>query len=135
MRIVVQADIKIRYLFLKGKWEEIITCFYPWDKSFSALVTALQLLCLTLGGGGLKMGWQGLYQQPKKKNCEYRHKGLHLTADVVDVLLNLGHPLPEDSEQLGNGGAWIQKNLSALRLTGVKEGELCRWWERETKKL
>lgn len=51
----------------------------------------------------------------------------HLTADVVDVLLNLGHPLPEDSEQLGNGGAWIQKNLSALRLTGVKEGELCRW--------
>lgn len=50
----------------------------------------------------------------------------HLIADEVDVLLNLGHPLPEDSEQLWYGGGGIQKNLPALRLTGVKEGEL---WE------
>lgn len=51
----------------------------------------------------------------------------HLIADEVNVLLDLGHPLPEDSEQLWYGGAGIQENLSALRLTRVKEGELCRW--------
>lgn len=50
----------------------------------------------------------------------------HLIADVIDVLLNLGHPLPEDSKQLWYGGVGIQKNFPALRLTGVKEGELWR---------
>lgn len=50
----------------------------------------------------------------------------HLAADAVDVLLNLGHPLSEHGEQLGNGGPRVQENLSALRLTWVKEGELCR---------
>lgn len=53
-------------------------------------------------------------------------KWRHLIADEVDVLLNLGHPLPEDSEQLWYGGAGIQKDLFALRLAGVKEGELWR---------
>lgn len=48
----------------------------------------------------------------------------HLIANMIDVLLNLGNPLPEDSEQLWYGGAGIQKNLPALRLAGVKEGEL-----------
>ena len=51
----------------------------------------------------------------------------HLTADEVDVLLNLRHPLPEDSKQLRNGGVGILKDLLTLRLTGVKEGELWRW--------
>lgn len=44
----------------------------------------------------------------------------------MDVLLNLRNPLAEDGEQLGDGGVRISEDLSALRLTGVKEGELCR---------
>lgn len=61
------------------------------------------------------------------KNAGWRH----LVANMVDVLLNLGHPLPEDSKQLWYGGAGIKKNFPALRLTGVKEGELWRWSERQ----
>lgn len=48
----------------------------------------------------------------------------HLIANEVDVLLNLGYPLPEDSEQLWYGGAGIQKNFPALWFTGIKEGEI-----------
>lgn len=43
----------------------------------------------------------------------------------MDVLLNLRNPLAENGEQLGDGGARVSENLSALRLAGVKEGELC----------
>lgn len=50
----------------------------------------------------------------------------HLNADDVYVLLDLWHPLPEDCKQLGNGGVGILKNVLALQLTGVKEGELWR---------
>lgn len=49
----------------------------------------------------------------------------HLGADEVDVLLDLRNPLAEDGEQLGDGGAGVPENLPALRLAGVKEGELC----------
>lgn len=44
----------------------------------------------------------------------------------MDVLLNLRNPLAKDGEQLRDGGARVPEDLSALRLTGVKEGELCR---------
>lgn len=57
----------------------------------------------------------------------------NLAADAVDVLLNLGHPLSEHSEQLGNGGSRVQENLSALRLAWVEEGELCGWWRERGK--
>lgn len=53
----------------------------------------------------------------------------HLDANDVYVPLNLRHPLPEDSKQLRDGGVGILKNLLALRLAGVKEGELWRWQE------
>lgn len=50
----------------------------------------------------------------------------HLVADEVDVLLNLGHPLPDHSEQLWDGGAGVYEKLPALWLAGVKEGEIWR---------
>lgn len=53
----------------------------------------------------------------------------HLIADEINVLLDLGDPLSEDGEQLWYSSAGIQKNLPALGLTGVKEGEFWRWWE------
>lgn len=43
----------------------------------------------------------------------------------MDVLLNLRNPLAKDGEQLRDGGTRVPEDLSALRLTGVKEGELC----------
>lgn len=49
----------------------------------------------------------------------------HLGADEVDVLLDLRNPLAEDGEQLWDGGARVPEKLPALRLAGVKEGELC----------
>lgn len=49
----------------------------------------------------------------------------------MDVLLNLRNPLPQDGKQLGDGGPRVSENLSALRLAGVKEGELCMRWEKD----
>lgn len=49
----------------------------------------------------------------------------------MDILLDLRNPLAEDGEELRDGGAGVSEDLSALRLTGVEEGELCR--RRETK--
>lgn len=59
----------------------------------------------------------------------------HLGADEMDVLLDLRNPLAEDGEQLGDGGARVSEDLPALRLAGVKEGELCgrRGEDAETK--
>lgn len=53
------------------KWKEENGLFYPGDKSFSALVTALQLLSLDLGGVRLEMGWQRRYQQPKRNHLVF----------------------------------------------------------------
>lgn len=44
---------------------------YPGDKSFSVLVTALQLLSLGLCGGGLEMGRQGRCHKPKRNNLVF----------------------------------------------------------------
>jgi len=51
---------------------------------------------------------------------------VHLAADEVDVLLNLGHPLSQDGEQLRHGGVGVQQHLPALTVAGVEEGKL--WW-------
>lgn len=61
-----------------------------------------------------------------RRQCESMRRRRHLGADEMDVLLNLRNPLAEDGEQLRDGGVRISEDLSALRLTGVKEGELCR---------
>lgn len=53
------------------KWKKIIGCFYPWDKCFPTQFTALQLLCVTLSGGGLGVGRQGLHLQPKNRVLSY----------------------------------------------------------------
>lgn len=74
-------NIQIWYLSLKGKGKEENRPVEPGDKSFSALVTALQLLSLGLGGLGLEMGWQGLYQQPKRNNLllsDFKFRTKHL---------------------------------------------------------
>lgn len=62
-----------------------------------------------------------------RRQCEsMRRTARHLGADEMDVLLDLRNPLAQDGEQLGDGGARVSEDLSALRLAGVKEGELCR---------
>lgn len=61
-----------------------------------------------------------------RRQCESMRRRRHLRANEMDVLLNLRNPLAEDSEQFRDGGTRVSEDLSALRLTGVKEGELCR---------
>lgn len=61
-----------------------------------------------------------------QQDYEAMEQNCHLDANDVYVLLNLRHPLPEDSKQLRDGGVGILKNLLALQLTRVKEGELWR---------
>lgn len=48
----------------------------------------------------------------------------HLIANNVNVLLNLRHPLSEDSKQLWYSGAGVLKNPLAARIAWIKEGEL-----------
>lgn len=62
----------------------------------------------------------------RRRQCGSMRRRRHLRADEMDVLLNLRNPLAKDGEQLRDGGARVPEDLSALRLTGVKEGELCR---------
>lgn len=67
----------------------------------------------------------------RQQKCKSVKWWWHLTADEMDVLLNLRNPLPQDGKQLGDGGPRVSENLSALQLTGVKEGELCMRWEKD----
>ena len=53
-----------------------------------------------------------------------RGGGVHLTADEVDVLLDLGYPLSEDCKEFRYGRVGVQQNLPALMVAGVEEGEL-----------
>lgn len=73
-------------------------------------------------------------QSPLIAAGEIRAGPLYLIADVLDVLLDLGDPLPEDGEQLRDGGAGVQEDLPALWLAGVEEGELWGRGERDTQK-
>lgn len=50
----------------------------------------------------------------------------HLIADEVNLVLDLGNPLPNDGEQLRDGGLRIHENLQTGWIIGIKEGESCR---------
>ncbi len=50
----------------------------------------------------------------------------HLIANDTNIPLNLGNPLSENSEELGNSGPQIQQNLPTQRIIWVKERELCK---------
>lgn len=47
----------------------------------------------------------------------------HLIADDIDLVLDLGHPLAHNGEQLRDGGLRVKQNLLAGRVIGVEEGE------------
>lgn len=49
-----------------------------------------------------------------------------LVADDTNIPLNLGNPLSENSEELGNSGPRIQQNLPTQRIIWIKERELCK---------
>lgn len=47
----------------------------------------------------------------------------HLVADDVDLVLHLGNPLSDNSEQLWNGGPRIHEDLQTGWIIRVEEGE------------
>lgn len=47
----------------------------------------------------------------------------YLIADDINLVLDLGHPLAHNGEQLRDSSLWVEQNLLARRVIGVKEGE------------